>query len=86
MKITVVNSLCRISTTLIFERHVCPIGIISDAGKCQIFPQKKEMVTTQFSRIVSNPYKQKKNKQTKKTINTAGWVVIFLEKTSCLYI
>ena len=63
MKITAVRSVCRIRTTLIFERHVCPIGLIPDAVNYQIFPPKKETVTTQFSPKVSIPYKEKKHTQ-----------------------
>ena len=29
-------------TTLIFERHVCAIGLIPDAGNYQIFPPKRD--------------------------------------------
>ena len=70
-----VRSVCRIWTTLIFERRVCPIKLIPDAGNYQIFPSKKAKVTTQFSLIVSILHKKEEEK--KETINTAGWVVIF---------
>ena len=39
-----------ISTTEILERKACPIGLFPDAGNYQIFPLKKEMVTTRLSR------------------------------------
>ena len=49
MKLTVARGVCRILTTEILERHVCPIGFFPHAGNYQISPPRKEMVSTLFT-------------------------------------
>ena len=79
VKITVVRSVCKIWTTLTFERRVCPIGLFLDAGNYKIFSpiKKREGHNAVFTNSF-HPSQQRKKKKLR--INAAGWVVIFFRE------